>query len=148
MLDAPEECDWMAPMKTKMFAAILGLAVLAVGCVQTVTGKRTAGVPFIKDKIEARYERPMDQVFQAAKDVIRDNGVLVNEITLHDQTNTVNGIAKVAEGKVSQNKVWVRVEQMDSRVTAVTVQTRTRGGGSNIDLTAEIDKQIALKLVR
>jgi len=135
-------------MKTKMFAAILGLAVLAVGCVQTVTGKRTAGVPFIKDKIEARYERPMDQVFQAAKDVIRDNGVLVNEITLHDQTNTVNGIAKVAEGKVSQNKVWVRVEQMDSRVTAVTVQTRTRGGGSNIDLTAEIDKQIALKLVR
>jgi hypothetical protein len=148
VLDAPEECDWMAGMKTKFFAAILGLAVLAAGCIKTVAGKRTAGVPFLKDKIEARYERPMDQVFQAAKDVIRDNGVLINEVTLLNQTNVVNNIAKVAEGKISQNSVWVRVEQPDTRVTLVTVQTRTRGGGSDIDLSAEVDKQIALKLVR
>jgi hypothetical protein len=30
----------------------------------------------------------------------------------------------------------------------VTVQTRTPGGGSDIDLAHELEKQIALKLVR
>jgi hypothetical protein len=135
-------------MKTNIFAAVLGLAVLATGCISTVDNRRAAGVPFVKDKIQARYERPMDQVFQAAKEVIQYNGALVQETTLQNQTNTVNGMAKVAEGKISQNTVWVRVEQADPRVTAVTVQARTKGGGTDIDLAAEIDKQIALKLVR
>jgi hypothetical protein len=138
----------MARMKTEIFAAIVGLAVLAAGCVSTVDNRRAAGVPFGKDTIQARYERPMDQVYQAAKDVIQFNGALVRETTLQNQTNTVNGIAKIAEGKISQNTVWVRVEQADPRVTAVTVQARTKGGGTDIELASEMDKQIALKLVR
>ncbi len=147
VLDAPEECDCIAPMKTKIVAAFLGLAVLATGCVDTVSGRKTAGVPFIQDKIQARYERPMDEVFQAAKDVVQYNGTLVNESILHGQTNAVNNIAKVLEGKVNQRTVWVRVEQSDPKITDVTVQARTSGGGSDVELSAMIDKQIALKLV-
>jgi hypothetical protein len=135
-------------MKTKLCAALLGLAVLAAGCVDTVSGRKTAGVPFIKDTIEARYERPVEQVFQAAKDVVQYNGTLVNETILHNQTNSVSGLVKTVEGKVNQRTVWVRVEQVDPRITAVSVQTRTSGGGTDIDLAAEIDKQIALRLVR
>ena len=135
-------------MKTKICAAFLGLAVLAAGCVNTVSGRKTAGVPFIKDKIEAQYPRQMDQVYQAALEVIQFNGAVVNEGVLHGQTNAVNNIVKTIEGNVNQRTVWVRVQQIDSKVTALTVQTRTSGGGSDVDLAAMIDKQIALKLVR
>ena len=141
----------MAAMKAKCLAAILGVAAVAVfvtGCVSTVSGDTKAGVPFVKDKIEAAYERPMETVFQAAKDVIKANGAIIRETTLQNQTNTVNGIAKVVEGKVNQCSVWVLTAQVDRKVTQVTVQTRTSAGGADINLAAEIDKQIALRLVR
>lgn len=133
----------MAQMKTKIFAALLGVAVLAAGCVDTVTGRKTAGVPFIKDRIESRYERSVDQVFEAAKQAVAENGVLISEGILHD-----SNLVKTVEGKVNQRSVWVRVEQVEPRITDVSVQTRTPNGVSDIDLAAQIDKQIALKLVR
>ena len=138
----------MAGMNMKFLAALMGLAVLAAGCVDTVSGGKTVGVPFIKDKIESRYERPADQVFAAAKEVVKEDGVLLNEGTLYGQTNTVNNVVKTVEGRVNQRTVWVAIAQIDPKVTDVTVQTRTQGGVSDIDLAAEIDKQIALKLVR
>ena len=52
------------------------------------------------------------------------------------------------QGKVNQRTVYVRVEQIDPKITGVAVQTRTQGGVSDIDLAAQIDKQIALELVR
>jgi hypothetical protein len=90
----------------------------------------------------------MEQVFQAAKEVVQYNGTLTRETVLQGQTNAVNNIAKIVEGKVNQSTVWVRVQQVDPRVTSVAVQTRTQGGGADIELAAAIDKQIALKLVR
>lgn len=135
-------------MKTRYAAVLFGLVLLAAGCVGTVSGSKTAGVPFVNDTIRARYERPMDEVFQAAKEVISYNGTLLSEATLHGQTNAVNNIAKVAQGKVNQHDVRVRVKQEDPRITAVDVQVRTSGGGTDIQLAAEIDKQIALRLVR
>jgi len=134
----------MSRMKTTMFAILLGLVVVAAGCVSTVDERKTAGVPFIKDRIGGRYERTVDQVAQAAKQVVSNNGVLLNESTLYDQTNAV----KTVEGRVNQRTVWVRIEYVDPKVTAVTVQTRTPAGGSDIDLAHELEKQIALKLVQ
>ncbi len=137
----------MAGMKTKFFASLAGIAVLAAGCVDTVNGGKTAGVPFINDKIESRYERAPDQVFNAAKQVVTEDGVLLTEGTLYGQTNAVGNIARTVHGRVNQCSVWVRVEQLDPKITGVSVQTRTQGGNANIQLAAEIDKQIALKLV-
>ena len=131
-------------MKTKSFAVLVGAVLVLAGCVSTVDDRKTAGVPFIKDRVEGRYERSVDQVAQAAKQVVSSNGVLVNEATLYDQTNAV----KTVEGKVNQRTVWVRIEYVDPKVTAVTVQTRTPGGGSDIDLAHELEKEIALKLVQ
>jgi hypothetical protein len=131
-------------MKNKISAACLGLALILTGCVQTVTGGKTAGVPLIKDRMEGRYERPLEQVFDAAKEVVRFNGVLNNESILHNETNLV----KTVEGKINQRTVWVRVERVDPIVTQVTVQTRTQSGVSDIELAHEIEKQIALRLVR
>lgn len=131
-------------MKTTIFVILLGLVLTGAGCVSTVDERSTAGVPFLKDRVEGRYERTVDQVAGAAKDVIKTNGVLVNESVMYGKTNAV----KTVEGKVNQRTVWVRVEAMDPKVTAVTVQARTPGGGSDIDLAHEIEKQIALKLVQ
>ena len=61
-------------MKTIFFAALAVIGIAAVGCIGTVSGTRTAAVPFVKDRIEGRYERSVDEVFSAAKAVITDNG--------------------------------------------------------------------------
>ena len=142
-LDGEEESVCIPTMKAKIQAILAGAAVLvAVGCVSTVNERTTPGMPFVKDKIQGRYERSVDEIFQAAKDVIKENGVLINESVIYNQTNMV----KTVEGKVNQRNVWVRVQGVDPKITDVTVQARTPGGGSDIDLAHELEKQIALKL--
>jgi len=98
----------------------------------------------VKDRIEGRYQRPVNEVYEAAKTVITDNGVLSNEYIPHDTTNTVRAL----DGKVKQRTVWIRVESVDASITSVTVQARTKGGSSDIELVHELEKQIALKLVK
>jgi hypothetical protein len=132
-------------MKNNILLAFCAAVVLvAAGCISTVNGSRTMGVPFTKDKKESRYERPLDEVFNAAKYVVSNMGLLTKESVLSGGSNVV----KVVEAKINQRNVWVRVEPVDLKVTDVTVQARTAGGGSDVNLAAEIDKQIALKLVK
>lgn len=133
-------------MKTKIaaFLACLGVSALIVGCVNTVDGNKRAAFPFMKDRVEARYERPVDQVVTAAKEVLAYNGTIDSTGQLYNQTNEV----RVLEGKVKQRTVWIRVEAVDPRVTGLTVQVRTSGGTTDLDLAHELDKEIALKLVR
>jgi hypothetical protein len=131
-------------MRTKISLLLVGTLIVLCGCVGTVSGDKTWGVPLIKDKMEGRYDRPLDDCFTAAKDVIKANGVLESESILHSETNAV----KTVTGKVNQRSVWVRVEALEPRITAVVVQARTKGGGSDLELTHLIEKEIALKLVR
>ena len=131
-------------MKTKIFAALTGVIIVATGCVQTVNDRHTAAVPFVKDKVEGRYERSVDQVFAAAKEVLTINGTVLRDTSLLGGTNTV----RVLEGKVNQRTVWMRVEGIDPKITSVLVQARTTAGGTDIALVHELDKQIALKLAR
>jgi hypothetical protein len=131
-------------MKLKTVAALIALStVVAVmtGCVSTETGEKKAGVPFIKDSFTGQYERPVDQVFQAAKDVSNQMGQLTKEGTLYE-----NGVAvKTVEAFINDRNVWMRIEPVD-KLTSVTVQARTKAGGSDMDLVHEIEKQIAVKL--
>ncbi len=112
------------------------MTVFFTGCVKTVDGHMKAGVPFIKDRIVSSYERPVAQIFAAAKEVIAANGTLNREDTIN----------KTVEGKVNQRTVFVKVAEVDPNVTQVIVQVRTKAGVSDIDLAAELDKQIALRL--
>jgi hypothetical protein len=129
-------------MKKSIFAVLIGAVLVAVGCVSTVNDRTTAGMPFIKDRVEGRYERTPDQIFTATKTVVGKLGTVVNESTLYNPTNTV----RTVQGKVNQRTVWVRIEPLDPKVTAVIVQTRTPGGISDLDLAHEIEKEIALEL--
>jgi hypothetical protein len=131
-------------MKLSIFAGILAITVLCAGCVSKVSGGSRAGVPFVKDTVEGRYERNVDQVFEASKAVVRQNGTLSNESTLYSATNSV----KTVVGRINERSVYIRVEGVEPKITMVQVQTRTKGGGADVDLAHEIEKQIALQLVR
>ena len=131
-------------MKANFFAAFLGIGLIATGCVRTVSDTRTAAWPLVKDRIEGRYQRPVSEVYEASKTVVSENGVLTKEYIPHDTTNTVRAL----EGKVKQRSVWIRVESVDPSITSVTVQARTKGGGKDIELVHELEKEIALKLVK
>ena len=133
-------------MKTKISSllALVGISVVIAGCINTVSGTKKAAVPFLKDRVEARYERSSDQVFAAAKEVLARNGAIASAGSLYNQTNDV----RVLEGKVKQSTVWIRVEAIDPHLTAVAVQSRGSYGGANRDLAIEIDKEIALQLAR
>src|SRR5215469_10873704 len=54
-LDGRGGCGCMRSMKTTVFAILTGLVLVVVGCVSTVNERKTAGVPFIKDRVEGRY---------------------------------------------------------------------------------------------
>ena len=145
MLDAGGILDCIGgKMKTKIFAAIVGITIVTAGCVSTVTDTHTAAVPLQRDRVEGRYQRPVDQVYQASVQVIQNNGVVITEFIPHDTTNTVRSL----RGKANQCDVWLRVEAVDPQVTQVTVEARTKWGGSNIDLAHELEKEIALQLAR
>lgn len=127
----------------KMLFGLLGAAVLAVGgtgCITTVDGHKTAGVPFRKDRIVSRYQLTIEQVFTAAKEVLAAEkgglGVLQSE-------NRVNN-SLVA--KVNTRFVYVKVNEIEPTITEIVVQVRTDAGWSDVDWAAEIDKQIALRL--
>ena len=115
-------------MNKKIFllSGMIVVAVAAVSCVDTVSERKTVGIPLVRDSVEGRYERSVDQVFQAALDVVKQAGTLINESTLHNQTNTV----KTIEAKVNQRNVYIRVESVSPTITGVAVQTRTPGGAT------------------
>ena len=127
-------------MKNKfltLLAAVV-LATFASGCTTTVDGHTRAAVPFVKDKIASRYQRPVAQIFAAAKEVLEKAGKL----------NSVDTLNNSLTAKVDTRTVWVKVKEVDPTVSEVIVQVRKRNGGTDLDLVSQIDKQIALQLVR
>ncbi|MCX6922807.1 MAG: DUF3568 family protein [Verrucomicrobia bacterium] len=124
-------------MKTKLILVGLCCATgLFSGCVSTLDGRHEAGVPFVRDTVESRYERSFDQVYKAAKDTLTFNGILTVE-------NVVNS---TLEAKVNTRTVWMAVEKVTPTVTRVAMQVRTKAGGTDKELAHDLDKQIAIRL--
>jgi len=131
-------------MKSKIFAALAGVALVATGCVKTVSESYTPAVTFGQDSVEGRYPRTLDQVYAAAVQVVQHNGVIVTEYIPHDTTNVVRSF----KGEVDDSKVWVRVEAIEPNLTSVVVESRNKWATKDIDLAHELEKEIALQLAR
>ena len=130
-------------MKAKIFAILAGAVLATTGCVKTVSDTHAPAVWFGKDRVPARYERSIDQVYQAAFKVVSNNGVVVTEYIPHDTSNNVRSL----QGKVNDCDVWVRVaSEDDPKITSVVVEARTKWGSSNIELASQLQTQIALQL--
>ena len=93
------------------FLAVAMFVALFSGCVNTPDNRRIIGPPG-KDKIESRYERPVETIFAAAKEVLRFNGTLYGE----------NTISHTLEAKVDTRTVWVSVDEVEPKVSRVIVQ--------------------------
>ena len=131
-------------MKKIFFAAFAGMVIIATGCVRTVSGTHSPAITWSKDRVEGRYQRSIDQVYQASVKVISDNGVILTEYIPHDTTNTTRSV----QGKVNEKNVWISVEAVEPTITQVTVQARSTMGVSDVDLSHELEKEIALQLAR
>jgi hypothetical protein len=135
-------------MKKLILAVLAGVALVGAGCVHTVNDSHTGALWFGNDKFQGRYERSVDEVYQAAYKVVtgpNQNGVVVAEYIPHESTNSV----KSFEARVENRKVWVRVESvsLSPEVSGVTVQARTLHGTRDELLAHELEKEIALALV-
>ena len=133
-------------MKKLIFAALAGIVIVTAGCVSTVTDTSSPAMTWSTDKINARYQRSVDQVYQAAVKVINNNGKLLTEYIPHDTTNTVRAFS----GKVNDKNVWVRVEGVDltTPTTQLTIQVRSSWGASDVALASELVTEVALQLAR
>ena len=133
-------------MKMKILAAFAGVAIVATGCISTVSGTKTPAMAFGADSFSGKYERTPEQVYQAAVTVINNNGVLITEYIPHDTTNSLPSGVRSLYGKVNSRNVWMSVAPVDSKITEVTVQARSSAGFRDQDLTHELEKEIALQL--
>ena len=125
-------------MKVKLFTLIsmLVLTFLGTGCYSTVEGNSKAGVPWARDSVVSRYQRTIPQMVAVVKGVLILNGQLIGD----------NTIAQTLHAKVDGRDIWVKFEDVDGRVTQMTVQARTGGGRADLDLAIELDRQIAVTL--
>jgi hypothetical protein len=121
-----------------IFLLGLGLmsALLFSGCVETLDGRHRAGVPFGNDRIMSRYERSPAQCWAAAKDVLKFQGTLTSEDSLRS----------VLEAVVDERRVWVAINPYDGKTTQMIVQCRGKGGGTDMQLAAFIDKEIGIRI--
>jgi LytS/YehU family sensor histidine kinase len=125
-------------MKIKFlsFLALSTCLVLLPGCVGTQDGHSVAGWPLNKDRFTSRYERPAAQLVAATRTVLNRNGKILVD----------NAVNNTFEAKINQHRVWVKVADIDGKITEVTVQARGRMAG-DADTASEISKQIAMQLV-
>ena len=139
MLDVACDFDCIQKMNFKYFVSCVLLSIMlagTAGCYSTANGSKQAGVPWLKDSVEGRYERQMDQIYEAAIEVLRFNGTVVSE----------NRINHSLTARVDTRTAWVRIEELSPTVTRVLVQARTKWGRPDVDMASELEKQIALQL--
>jgi len=122
--------------KSLAVLSVLIVSTAVSGCFKTQEGRRRAGLPGVKDTIESRYERPVEQVYESARATLAFNGAITKQ----------NDPARILEAKVNNRTVWVRVDEVEPRVSRVFVQARRGATRGDINLAAELDKQIALRL--
>jgi hypothetical protein len=129
-------------MKKGIFVIVAIAAVWVTGCVSTVTDEKTAGVKMSADRVENRYQFPLNQVFEASKRALESYGQVSRESTLLGSTNQV----RTLQGKANDRDVWIRVEAVTPQVTAVTVQARSTWSGSDVQTAHEVATRVALQL--
>ena len=127
---------WAMTFRLVLFGLITVLAFSNVGCINTPVGNKF-GVPVSRDKIISRYERPLDQILNSAREVLSRVGTITND----------DIITKTLTAKVDKRTVYVTVKEAEPLVTEVVVQARSSRGTGDLTTASEIDKQIALGLV-
>ena len=104
------------------------LAAVSIGCISTPQGKQFA-VPGVRDTVVSRYERPMDQVINSAREVLSRTGTITGDDVVNNQVSA----------KINNRSVWVTVSEVEPLVTEVKVRVRSSRGTADQAMAAEID---------
>ena len=94
-------------------------------------------MPGVRDTVVSRYERPMDQVLNSAREVLSRTGTITGDDVVNNEVSA----------KINNRSVWVTVSEVEPLVTEVKVRVRSSRGTADLAMAAEIDKQIAIGLV-
>ena len=128
----------MPPMTFRLFLLCVAssLAAVSVGCISTPQGKQF-GLPGVRDTVVSRYERPIDQVINSAREVLSRTGTITGDDVVNNAVSA----------KIDNRSVWVTVSEVEPLVTEVKVRVRSSRGMADQAMAAEIDKQIGIGLV-
>ena len=91
----------------------------------------------MRDTVVSRYERPMDQVINSAREVLSRTGTITGDDVVNNAVSA----------KIDNRSVWVSVSEVEPLVTEVKVRVRSSRGMADLVMAAEIDKQIGIGLV-
>jgi len=93
-------------------------------------------MPFQQDRSEGRYARPLQDLWTAAKDVLKSHGKISSE-DLERQS---------LEGNVDERHIWISVDAIDDKLSRVIVQARTKGGNGDMQMASYLQTEIAVRL--
>jgi hypothetical protein len=125
-------------MRGIFVCVVLANVFWTTGCYRTPDGRSRVGVPGVRDRWVSAYERSPDQVRDAVLKVLENMG----QLTLNDYVN--NAI----EARVDTKFVSIQIIPLESGLTQIITQVRSRSGLPDTNLAREIDKQVALQLPR
>jgi len=129
-------------MKTKLIVVLAGIAIGVVGCMSNIAEPQPGAMPGYLDRVDRRFDRPLNQVFEAAKRALNSYGTITAESAFATATNQVRTLS----GSVNQTKVWMRIEGVTPSASVVIVQVRASMGGTDLALANDLESRIALEL--
>ncbi len=129
-------------MKKGFLFFLAGATLVVAGCVGTVTQDKPGNLPAYRDRFESQFDRPANQVFEAAKRAFNSYGNITRESTSPPGPNQLCFI----EGTLNQYRVWMRVEGVSASATKMVVQIRAPMGGTSREMANELQKRTAFEL--
>ena len=129
-------------MKHLMQVLLVGVTLGLVGCVGKVTETNPGFKPAYQDRVEMRYQRKVDQVFEASKRALNSYGNVTRASNVLTSTNDV----RTVEGFINGQAVYIRIAEVDPKTTAAVVQVRTKLGGTDLHTASEMAHEIAVQL--
>ena len=131
----------MRSIKLTLLAAV-ALPTFFTGCFTTQDGKsKLTTIPWRKDKIERRYDRPVDAVMNATQKAVETLGT----VTSVEQTKNV------ITGRINSRYVWIKVapdKQAPANISSVTFQVRTKYRNPDMQVAADLAQQTTLALIQ
>lgn len=129
-------------MKNLKHLLLVTVAVSLMGCVSKVTETQPGSKPAYQDRIENRYAKSVDQVYDAAQKAVESFGNVTRAGNVLSATNQV----RTVEGQINGRAIFIRLEEVAPKTTTAVVQVRTKAGGTDLRVAKDVVRQIGVYL--
>lgn len=129
-------------MKNLKHLLLVAVAVSLIGCVSKVTETQPGSKPAYQDRIENRYAKSVEQVYDAAQKAVESFGNVTRAGNVLAATNQV----RTVEGQINGRSIFIRLEEVAPKTTTAVVQVRTKAGGTDLRVAKDVVRQIGVYL--